>query len=433
MSLLIEKLVFGGQGLARDNGQTVFVWNALPGETVEVEYLQKKKDYADAVATNIITPSPDRITPLEPNFLSSSPWQMMSFAAENKYKQQIAVETYGRSGGLILQNNIPEIISDENNFFGYRNKIEFSFFELLAPSLSRGDNHGQISLAFFGRGSRFRHPIPGSLLAEPIINETATQILIWVNENKIPMRSLKTLIVRSNNAGQAIAALFIKDKLTFTNYPELSPNCLGFHLYYSTHKSPASVPTELLYSVGQNYLTADILGTKLKFGLLSFFQINIPIFTQAVKDIAAFIGPKDPVLDFYSGVGAISLPLARNRIKTTLVEISEEAVEYAQENITLNSITNAEVHCVPAEKMTELIDHESTIILDPPRAGLHDAVITRLLTKQPPRIIYLACDLSTQARDVAKLSESYKPIFIKLYNFFPRTPHIEGLIVLEKI
>ena len=192
------------------------------------------------------------------------------------------------------------------------------------------------------------------------------------------------------------------------------------------------MPTELLYSIGQNYLTADILGTKLKFGLLSFFQINIPIFTRAVKDIAAFIGPKDPVLDFYSGVGAISLPLARNRVKTTLVEISAEAVEHAKDNITANSIANTEAHCMPAEKMTELIYHDSTIILDPPRAGLHDHVIARLLAKRPPRIIYLACDLSTQARDIAKLSEAYKPIFIKLYNFFPRTPHIEGLIVLER-
>ena len=167
-----------------------------------------------------------------------------------------------------------------------------------------------------------------------------------VKENEIAVSSeLKDIL--DLNSGDKLevsiaqpprSMIFIKDKLIFTKYPELFPNWRGFHLYYSTHKSPASVPTELLYSIGQNYLTADILGTKLKFGLLSFFQINIPIFTRAVKDIAAFIGPKDPVLDFYSGVGAISLPLARNRVKTTLVEISSEAVEYAKNNIILNSI-----------------------------------------------------------------------------------------------
>lgn len=428
----IEKLVFGGQGLAREAqinkqgetvNRTIFVWNALPDEEVEVEYLEKKKDTAEAIATKIISPSPDRIEPIEPFFLSSSPWQMIKPEAETKLKQEIAVETYGRNGGLILQNNPPAILSNEMNYFGYRNKIEFSF----TP------DKDQMSLAFYGRGTKNKHPVSGSLLAEPIINETAQKILAWVNEVKIPIRSLKSLIVRSNGSGQAIAALFIKDKLEFSHYPALSENFLGWQLYYSTHKSPASVPTELLYSAGQNYLIADILGTKLKFGLLSFFQINIPIFIEAVKDMAAFIGPKDTVLDFYSGVGAISLPLSKNRPKTILVESNPEAVEYARENISLNNLSNIEAHCIPAEKMTDLIDSNATVIVDPPRAGLHDKVTLQLLNKLPPRIVYLSCDLSTQARDVQRLSESYKPVFMKLYNFFPRTPHIEGLVILERI
>lgn len=428
----IEKLVFGGQGLAREAqinkqgetiNRTIFVWNALPGEEVEVEYLEKKKDTAEAIATTIISPSPDRIEPIEPEFLSSSPWQMVKPQAETRLKQEIAVETYGRNGGLILQNDPPKIISDEDNSFGYRNKIEFSFVE----------QEGYTSLAFFGRGSRNKHAVSGSILAEPIINQTAQTILAWINTVQIPIRSLKSLILRSNGQGKCIAALFIKDKLSFTHFPQTTESFLGFHLYYSTHKSPASVPTELLYSDGQDYLIATILGSQLKFGLLSFFQINIPIFTEAVKDIAAFVGPKDTVIDFYSGVGAISLPLAKNRPRTILVESNSEAVAYAQQNIILNGLKNAEAHCIPAEKITELIDSTSTIIVDPPRAGLHEKVTLALLNKKPPRIVYLACDLATQARDIRHLSEQYRPIFIKLYNFFPRTPHIEGLIILERL
>lgn len=144
----IEKLVFGGQGLAREAqtnhkgetvNRTIFVWNALPGEEVEVEYLEKKKDTAEAVATKILTPSPDRIEPIEPHFLSSSPWQMIAPAAETQLKQAVALETYGRNGGMILQNDPPKIISDEAHYFGYRNKIEFSFTE----------HEGKMSLAFF--------------------------------------------------------------------------------------------------------------------------------------------------------------------------------------------------------------------------------------------------------------------------------------------
>lgn len=419
----IEKLVFGGQGLARDNGRAVFVWNALPGEEVEIEYIAAKKDYAEAIARRILTPSPDRVAPLEDHFLSSAPWQMVGWEAENRLKQEIAVETYGRQGGLILQNNVPEIVTGDAQL-GYRNKIEFSFVEL--PDHS-------ISLAFFHRGGKQRMPVASSQLAEPIINQVAAHVLAWINDVKIPIRSLKALIVRSNGAGEAIAALFIKDRLTFDHHVAALPKLLGYQLYYSTHKSPASVPTALLYSTGQDYLVADILGTKLKFGLLSFFQINIPVFGAALQDMAAFIGPTEPVIDFYAGVGAISLPLARNRTRTVLVESNDEAVAYARDNILANNITGAEAHCLPAEKMTDVIDHDSTVILDPPRAGLHEKVTAALLAKRPPRIVYLSCNLSTQARDLDHLGEGYRLVFLKLYNFFPRTPHIEGLAVLERV
>lgn len=420
----IEKLVFGGQALARlPDGRAVFVWNALPGEEVEIEMIKGKKDYAEAVATHIIKASPDRVEAKETAYLSTSPWQMISEDAEAKYKVDIAVETYGRIGGLILQSQKPELVSPKKHF-GYRNKMEFSFCEL--PD-------GSISLAFFERGKKIKAAVAGSELAEPIINEVAKNVTDWINKQKITNRSLKSLIIRSNGTGQAIAALFIKDELSFSDYPSATEQFKGFHLYYSTHKSPASVPTKLLYSAGDNYLITELLGTKLKFGLLSFFQINIPIFEIALKDIAAFVGPKTPLIDYYSGVGAIGLPLAKNRSETILVDNNKEAIEYAKENISLNNLATCRAECVEAEKMLDIISKDKIIILDPPRAGLHKDVVREIIKKQPERIVYLSCNLSTQARDIQMLSEHYKVSFIKLYNFFPRTPHIEGLCVLEKI
>lgn len=420
--IFIEKLVFGGQGLGRlPDGKAIFVWNALPGEKVKIDLIKRKNDFAQGVATEIIEKSPDRIDPVEDMFLSTSPWQIMTPEAEKKYKIDIAVETFGRHGGLILQSNPPKIISPKEQY-GYRNKLEFSFCEL---------EDGTKSLAFFERGKKNRKSVPGSKLAEPIINETAEYILEWVNKHNIPMRSLKSLIVRSNGKGESIAALFIKDELEFSDFPELKENVLGFQLYYSTHKSPASVPTKLMYSVGQDYLIAEILGTKLKFGLLSFFQVNIPVFETALKDIAAFVGPNQPLLDFYSGVGAIGLPLARNREHTLCVDNNAEAIDYAEDNIALNNLEKCEAKCVPAEKILEAITKDKIIILDPPRAGLHKDVTMELIRRRPQRLIYLSCNLSTQARDIQMLSEWYKPSFIQLYNFFPRTPHIESLIVLD--
>lgn len=420
-TLKIEKLVFGGQGLARLDNKIVFVWNALPGEEVEYQIIKKKKDYAEAIATKIVKASPDRIPAQETEFLSTSPWQIVSYETENKWKKEITEETYKKLGGQIFADLDIPLISDKLDK-NYRNKMEFSFTEL---------EDGSKSLAFFERGGRHTFAVSGSILAEEIINETAKYILEWVNENDIPLRSLKSLIVRSNGQGQAIAALFIKDRLAFEQYPELKKNLLGFQVYYSTHKSPASVPTAMLYATGQDYLLGEISKTKLKFGLLSFFQIHIPVFLTCLKKIKKHIPKNSSILDFYSGVGSIGLPLAKDCKNLTLVDSNVEAIEYAKENIKLNKLTNTEAFCETAEKITELITTDKILIVDPPRAGLHDKVIDRILQVTPKKIIYLSCNISTQARDVKLLTEKYKIVDATIYNFFPKTPHIEGLLILE--
>ncbi|OGH68473.1 MAG: hypothetical protein A3J66_01720 [Candidatus Magasanikbacteria bacterium RIFCSPHIGHO2_02_FULL_47_14] len=428
MKILIEKLVFGGQGLGRlPDGRVIFVWNALPGEEVEVQILKSKKGHVEGVATQIYTASPDRVEPLDPHFLSTGPWEVLAWEKENEWKQAIAKETYTKIGNLLVENQIP-IVSDPETQYGYRNKMEFSFAEL--PD-------GTTSLAFFERGQKNRTPATGSALANPVINQTAQVVLSWINKEKIPTRSLKSLIVRSTQHGvhgpQTIAALFVKDTLEFDSYPPLETPLSGFHLFYSTHKSPASVPTELLYSAGDAYLTETVLDTPLRFGLLGFFQVNVSVFEKAVAEISRFVDPQTPLVDFYSGVGAISLPLSKNRVHATLVDNNQEAIELAEQNIKNNNLSSCRATCLPAEQMTEVITRDSLIILDPPRAGLHQKVTQALLQKTPPRIVYLSCDIATQARDMRLLSEQYTVTHLSLYNFFPRTPHIEGLAVLDRI
>ncbi len=429
----IEKLIFGGQGLAHVDGKVVFVWNVLPGEIVDIEIVKKKKDYLEAIAINIVEASAERVEPKDKHFLSTSPWQIMSYKTENKWKKEISIETYKKLGGLAFENIDPEIVYPEEEY-GYRNKMEFSFYEVgeTSPLTPLLQGEGKFKLAFFERGKKNKFPLEKSELADPVINKTATEILNWVNKQGLERRNLKTLIVRSDGKGNSISALFIKDEIEFDNFPKLNKNNLGFQIYYSTHKCPASVPTKLLYSEGQDFLIVDLFGTKLKFGLLSFFQVHIPIFTKALQDIIEHIGSGKSVVDFYSGVGSIGLPLAQNQKQVILVDSNEEAIEYAKENIKLNNLDNCEAHCVTAEKMTDIITRDKTIVLDPPRAGLHGDVTKKLLEAEPPKIIYLSCNLSTQARDVKILSEKYRITFCRLYNFFPRTPHVEGLVVLER-
>ncbi len=430
LKIQIEKMVFGGQGLGRINGKACFVWNALPGETVEARIIKNKKDYCEAQAVNILTPSPDRMAPIETHYLSCSPWQVMNWQKENEWKREMSIETYRKVGGLDLA---PDIFALDNWQTGYRNKMEYSFTEL--PS-------GQMSLAFFNRGQHGRVAHEGCILADQAINETSNIVLEWVNKHKITYRSLKSLIVRSNNLGQTIAALFIKDRMEFPDYPKLTEKFLGFQIYFSKYNSPASVPTESLYQNGQVHLTAvipteaeeslyGISKTKLKFGLLSFFQVHIPVFEKALSDMAEFVQAGELAVDFYAGVGAISLPL-RDKLKSAiLVDNNSEAIDYARENIKLNNAKNFSAECVSAENITNLIEEDKILILDPPRAGLHQDVTAAILAKKPKKILYLSCNLSTQARDLKILTDGgYKIIFSRLYNFFPRTPHVEGLVVL---
>lgn len=414
-------MVNGGQCLGRSDSKVIFAWNALPGEETEVELSKNKKDFAEGTTVSWTNTSPDRATPREDHFLICSPWQIMTYDAENKFKREMSAEALVRIGGLDLKDEL-QIVSLPAQF-GYRNKIEYSF-------ATTADG---VALGFFERGEHLHTAIEECALASTAMNKTAKIILAWINEVKIPIRSLKSLIVRGNQAGETIAALFIKDKLEFVNYPVLASGWLGFQLYYSDHRCPASRPDALLYSVGQNYLTEKLGSTKFQFGLLSFFQINVPMFELALNDIASFVKADDFVLDYYSGTGAIGIALAGNCKKVILVESNPEAVEYAQINIQTNKLEQkCEAVLKPAEKMLELIKSDTTLVFDPPRSGLHEDVVNRALEQKPERIIYLSCNVATQARDIKLLSAGYQVKFLKLYNFFPRTPHVESLCMLEK-
>ena len=158
----------------------------------------------------------------------------------------------------------------------------------------------------------------------------------------------------------------------------------------------------------------------------------MPIFQIALTDIKKFIEVEDEVLDYYSGVGAISLTLASQFKRGILIEENEEAIEFTKRNISQNKITNCEIFQATAGEQATLIAANSVVVLDPPRAGLAKTLVDEILKIQPKRLIYLSCDIATQARDIARLKEKYELRFIKLYNFFPRTPHVECLCVLDK-
>ena len=409
--LTIDKLVHGGQGMGViGDGRKAFIWNALPGEVVRARLTRTRKDFVEGIAEEIISPSAHRIEPKEDIYLATSPWQIMDLEYENIQKALIVSETFSREHVVLpdfsmLSDNVP---------FGYRNKIEFSFY---------GDDTG-LHYAFFNRGSHQKQIVTESALALTQINSAAKEFLQELDTHTIRAGDLKSVIFRCDQNGDVVAALFVKPE-TFVELKK--PKVIkGLKVYHSNPKSPASVLTKLLYQEGTTTLTDELNNTPITYDVCGFFQVNLPVFEMALKEIADATKNETKKVDMYSGVGTIGLAIGNTK---TLVELDKANIDMANHNA-----QNQDIDVVHAstEKALQYIESYVALIVDPPRSGLHKDVIERILSVKPPLICYLSCNPATQARDVALLKDSYRISSFAGYNFFPKTPHIETLVILER-
>ncbi|MGI9028195.1 MAG: class I SAM-dependent RNA methyltransferase [Candidatus Saccharimonadales bacterium] len=415
----IDKLIHGGQGVGtltdgtadgKTDGKKALVWNVLPGEHVRFTTRKAKSSYVEGIAEEILKPSTEREVPRDELYLSTSPWQMMTYAAENRYKQEILAETIARAGVTYAAE--PGFTAPKDPWH-YRNKMEYSLY---------GDDDG-LHLALFNRGTHGKRQVTGSSIARPEVDATAQAIRDVLRAANVRAGDLKSLIVRCNEAGECVAALFTRDQ-KFQVVKELEGLCRGIVVVYSDPKSPASVRTQDLYKFGDISLSDMLLEAAIRYDVFSFFQGNLGIFRTALKEIQAAAGDT-PVIDMYSGVGSIGLSLPQTDI---LVESEAANVVWAKKN-TGTPWTATVVHA-SSERALDHIDDKHTLIVDPPRAGLHHKLINHITEVKPPKIIYLSCNPATFARDLQLLQTSYTIKSLNGYNFFPRTPHIEALAVL---
>lgn len=424
-TLKLDVIVGGGQALGTlEDGRKAFVWGGLPDERVTIRITKKKSHFVEGVVTEIHEASPKRITPKDPtSYLSTSPWQIMAFEDEQHYKSALIEEAF-ELHDIVLPDAI-EVYTDEK-IYNYRNKVEFSWF---GDTTLSGNT---LDLAFFQRGSKGKIVVDScSLLPDSMIN-LARSIRDLLRTKPVTARNLKTLLIRADQQGNCVWQLYLKDRL-----PEVisleeasSLSAQGGELIYSDPRSPAGRITERLASFGDIVLSDNILGTPFHYATEGFFQVNIPVYEQALRDMQQWVENK-PVVDLYSGVGTIGLTIGGDDV--TLVEINEDAVREMNRNINdLGRTNSARAILSPSEKALDHISADHCVIIDPPRAGLHSNVIARLLKTGPERIIYLSCNPVTQARDIALLAEIYGVRYHRGYNFFPRTPHIEHLVILDK-
>lgn len=422
----LDKIVGGGQALGTmPDGRKLFAWGGLPGELVRVQITKKKSSYLEGIVTEVIEPSPERSEPLDADsYLSTSPWQIMTFSAEQRYKVELVHEAF-----KLHQLTLPESteVYTDGRQYRYRNKVEFSWYSEHTSDPGRET----LELAFYRRGSKGKIIIQDSALLPEGVVRLAHAIKNTLYSQGVTARQLKTLLIRSDKNGNCVWQLYVKDTHFAHTDTLLASNlpARGGEVIFSNPNSPASVISERLGSTGETILSDTLLGVPFRYATEGFFQVNLPVYEQSLLDIQTWIRDTDKqVVDLYSGVGSIGLTIGGQRV--TLVESNEHAVREMKQNIERLGIQATPV-LATSEEALEYITGDKIIIVDPPRAGLHTDVIHRLLEAHPDRILYLSCNPTTQARDISLLHSRYAISFNRGYNFFPRTPHIEHLVVLE--
>jgi 23S rRNA (uracil1939-C5)-methyltransferase len=413
--LKLEDFDFNGGTFGLFDDKKILIYGALPQEVVKVRIFGKKKNYYLGEILEIIENSPLRIKEREDHFISCSPWQILKEEEEINFKKRLIFNIFNEN-----KINIKNFeIDDNKKYFNYRNKLEFSFLD------------NEVEFAFFKRGTHKRKiKINSCILGFESINIVARKILNYLKESYIDAKILKSLILRANRDGEVISSLFIKEKENKLNKKLEIKELSGFSIYFSNPLSPASVPTEKIFESGKNFIKERILDKNFYFSINSFFQINVDMFERTLLDMKNFVDSNDSVFDIYSGVGTIGISLDLKNIN--FIESERENITLNRMNLEMNGIRNFRIIESRAEKSISLIDKNSIIILDPPREGLHKDVIEEILKKEVKRIIYLSCNPMTQIRDLIYLQEKYNIVFFKGYNYFPRTSHIETLLILDR-
>ena len=379
----IVKLTPTGQGIGTlESGMKAFFWNALPNEEVtKYKIIKKKAHLIEAIAEEVKNQNPNRISPKDAQYLSTSPWQIMDENYEEESKIEILKELYRNLWAKKIQ------IKGDHNFYFYRNKMEYSLYYSFETK--------KIELAMHLRGSHQKIPVKTSSLERPEIFNMAQEIVKSLNETGEEAKKYQSLLLRCNQDGQVEGGLFEK-------------------------RQP--------HPVFKN-LKDKILGQTYSYSPNGFFQINLPVYELALKRIKEEASSAQKVLDLYSGVGTIGLSVAREK-DLTLVEIDKSAYQELEKNC--QGVKNFTPILAKSEEVLSYITPDSTVILDPPRAGCDQKLIQKLIEIKPEKIIYLSCNPVTQVRDVeALVSSGAKLESLEAFNFFPRTPHIESLVCLK--
>jgi 23S rRNA (uracil1939-C5)-methyltransferase len=484
-NVLVTDYAAEGKALARHDGKVIFISGAVPGDVADIFITKSKKDWAEGRVQQIKEYAKERVTPFCKHFgvCGGCKWQMLPYAKQLQYKQQEAEQNLRRIGKVALPQIMPIIGADDDKY--YRNKLEFTFSNkrYLLPgeiktqqpaneNASEEENELKIielqatPSEGWGVGALGYHAprlfdkiidIEECFLMDEVNNSIRNTVKAFALQNQYSFYDarehtgwLRNIVIRYCTTGQLMVNIIF-------NYEEETER--KKLLQHVLEQVPAI--TTLLYTINpkwndtiydltpQVYFGEGFVLEKLSTGTVgeefvfkispkSFFQTNTKQaekLYQVTRDFAGLTG-NEVVYDLYCGTGSIGIFVSGQAKKIIGVEVIEDAIKDAKENAALNNITHAEFFAGDVIKICNddfFAKHgkPDVIITDPPRAGMHDKLVTKLLEIAAPKIVYVSCNTATQARDIALLDEKYSVEKVQPVDMFPHTHHIECVVLLK--
>lgn len=434
MRATIEKLVYGGEGLAHENGDAVFVPFVLPGEEVEFEAGERKKKFVRGRLTRVVTPSPERVDAQCPHFgvCGGCDYQHISYEAQLRYKEQILRETLRRLGRIDWKGPISVHASPP---WQYRSRAQWKI-RPITDGRAGSSGSGPSGIGYFRAASSILCPIEVCPILSPKLFATFEALRSALREGKLPetLREVEAFTDAEDRgmllnisctslprAAQAMAKM-LSERIADVK-SVLIQDVRGEQM--SLHG-----PGFLQYKVGQN---------SFRVGHMSFFQVNRFLVDEMASVVAAAAGSGELAIDLYAGVGLFAMSLAKSFSHVEAVEANPASARDLETNAGLSGKTIAARNdstegFLAAWKRKRGVASPDVVIADPPRAGIEPDALHTLIDIAPQRIIYASCDPSTLARDLAKLcAKAYALQDFYLFDMFPQTHHIEAIARLDRI
>jgi 23S rRNA (uracil1939-C5)-methyltransferase len=454
--ILVEDYAAEGKSLARLDGKVIFIENAVPGDVVDLRLLKNKKDWAEGFVINFHEYAAQRIAPFCSHFgvCGGCQWQMLPYEKQLQYKQKQVEDNLQRIGKVSLPAIAPILGAVDTKF--YRNKMEYTFSNrrfLLKEELHDDSISPMQNVAGFHAKGIFDKVIDINtcyLQQEPTnkiriaVRDFAIRHNFSFYDIKQQQGFLRTMQLRICTTGEIMVNIMLGHedeekriallKYISEKFPEITT--LLYTINTKGNDSLFGLSPQIYH--GKGFAIERLDEFQFKIGPKSFFQTNTKQAERlynVAKDFAELTG-SETVYDLYCGTGSIGIFVSKLAKKIIGVEAVDEAIKDAQENAALNNISHAsfftgDVIEICNDDFFAKHGKPDVIITDPPRAGMHEKLVKKLLQIEAPLIVYVSCNPATQARDLNLLDEKYSVTKIQPVDMFPHTHHIENVAQLK--